>query len=82
MRDVGIDGFFVALKETGPDVFENTGEFISEFFAELCGVGFWPGGKLGITLSTIVSLILNVFEIIYGAKLLRGINKKFSTNNW
>lgn len=59
----GADGLFAELLEIGPEAFEAAGEFISEGIAEVVGFGFWPGGLTGVVLSTIVSVIANLFEV-------------------
>jgi len=66
----GVDGVISELLDFGPRAFDVTGEVVSECLAELCGVGFWPGGLAGVVLSTIMSVVVNVFEIRFVLKRL------------
>lgn len=59
----GVDGVFFELLDLGPQAFDVAGELMSEFLAEAFGFGFWPGGLAGVVLSTIVSVVINLFEI-------------------
>jgi hypothetical protein len=56
-------GLASQLFNIGPELFDEAGEFLSEGMAEILGFGFWPGGSVGVVLTTIVSLIANIFEI-------------------
>ncbi len=61
----GEEGLYYQLLYLGPDFFDQAGEFISEMMSEVIGFGFWPGGLIGVILSTIVSVALNCAELYF-----------------
>lgn len=56
-----IDGLYLMTVQMTPYIFTLAGQMISEGMASVIGFGFWPGGNIGIVLTTIFSIGINIW---------------------